>query len=245
MLLNLAFSLTVRRPPLGTNFPLFYATGIVPFFLFTGISGAVASAVATNRGLLHYPVVSPLDAVFGKFILNFLTMLVVGVLLSTGIIIVYALPVTLDPVSALIGFTLIGLLGLGVGTHQLRALRDVPDLAQRLERADQAALHRLGHLLHLRIRCRRPSRHIIWWNPLVHGVALVRAGFYGSYDPYYVSIPLRARGRRQPLRDRRLPPAPARELADRELAVETGPAALEVAGKRLESGLPIRRSRRA
>ena len=42
MLLNLAFSLTVRRPPLGTNFPLFYATGIVPFFLFTGISGAVA-----------------------------------------------------------------------------------------------------------------------------------------------------------------------------------------------------------
>ena len=86
MLLNLAFSLTVRRPPLGTNFPLFYATGIVPFFLFTGISGAVASAVATNRGLLHYPVVSPLDAVFGKFILNFLTMLMIGVLLSTGII---------------------------------------------------------------------------------------------------------------------------------------------------------------
>ena len=70
MLLNLAFSLTVRRPPLGTNFPLFYATGIVPFFLFTGVSGAVASAVATNRGLLHYPVVSPLDAVFGKFILE-------------------------------------------------------------------------------------------------------------------------------------------------------------------------------
>ena len=81
MLLNLAFSLTVRRPPLGTNFPLFYATGIVPFFLFTGVSGAVASAIATNRGLLHYPVVSPLDAVFGKFILNFLTMLMVGVLL--------------------------------------------------------------------------------------------------------------------------------------------------------------------
>ena len=117
MLLNIAFSLTVRQPPLGTNFALFYATGIIPFFLFTGVSGAVASAIATNQGLLHYPVVSPLDAVFGKFILNFLTMLVVGVLLTRpGSSSSTALPVTLDPVSALTGFPLIGLLGLGIGT---------------------------------------------------------------------------------------------------------------------------------
>ena len=71
VLLNIAFSLTVRRPPLGTNFPLFYATGIIPFFLFTGVSERGGhAAIATNRGLLHYPVVSPLDAVFGKFILT-------------------------------------------------------------------------------------------------------------------------------------------------------------------------------
>ena len=38
LLLNIAFSLTLRHPPLGTNFALFYATGIIPFFLFTGVA---------------------------------------------------------------------------------------------------------------------------------------------------------------------------------------------------------------
>ena len=37
LLLTLAFSLALRKPPLGTNFPLFYATGIVPFFLFSNV----------------------------------------------------------------------------------------------------------------------------------------------------------------------------------------------------------------
>ena len=66
VLLTVAFSLAVRRPPLGTNFPLFYATGIIPFFLFTGVASGVATAITTNRGLLHYPVVTPLDAVFAS-----------------------------------------------------------------------------------------------------------------------------------------------------------------------------------
>ena len=115
LLLNIVFSLTLRRPPLGTNFPLFYATGVVPFFFFTGVSSAVAGGrlqpraaalpggLAARRGLrqVHH---------------RFITMLIVGVLLTGGIMIFYRLPVTLDPLSALTGFTLVGLLGLGVGT---------------------------------------------------------------------------------------------------------------------------------
>ena len=27
----------------------------------------------------------------------------------------------------------------------------------------------------------------LWYNPLVHVIGLMRAGFYGTYDPYYVS----------------------------------------------------------
>jgi capsular polysaccharide transport system permease protein len=188
MLLNLAFSLTVRRPPLGTNFPLFYATGIVPFFLFTGISGSVANAVITNRGLLHYPVVSPLDAVFGKFILDFTTMLVVGILLSGGIIIVYALPVTLDPVSALTGFTLAGLLGLGVGTINCVLFGMFPTW-RNIWNVMTKPLFIVSGTFFIYESAPASFQAIMWWNPIVHVVALVRAGFYGSYNPYYVSIP--------------------------------------------------------
>ena len=105
VLLTFLFSFTFHKPPLGTNFALFYATGIIPFFFFTGMSAAVSMAINSNRGLLRYPVVSPLDAIFGKFILDFITMLIVGTLLTGGIILVNRLPVTLDPAAALAGFT--------------------------------------------------------------------------------------------------------------------------------------------
>ena len=32
-------------------------------------------------------------------------------------------------------------------------------------------------------------RHLMVLNPIVQAIALVRKGFYGSYDPYYVSYP--------------------------------------------------------
>jgi len=188
MLLNLAFSLTVRRPPLGTNFPLFYATGIIPFSLFTAVAGGAASAIATNRGLLQYPVVSPLDAVFGKFILDFTTMLVVGVLLTGGIILIYRLPVTLDPAAALLGFTLCALLGLGVGTVNcvlyglLPTWRNVWSVLTK-------PLFIISGTFFIYESAPPGFQHVMWWNPVVHAVALVRSGFYGSYDPYYVSVP--------------------------------------------------------
>ena len=161
--------------------------------------------------------VSPLDAVFGKFILSFLTMLVVGVLLTGGIIIVYALPVTLDPVSALTGFTLAALLGLGVGTINCVLFGLFPTW-RNVWNVLTKPLFMVSGTFFIYEFAPPAFQHIMWWNPLVHGVALVRAGFYGSYDPYYVSLRLRARDRAQPLRDRRLPAAPARELADRERA---------------------------
>ena len=30
---------------------------------------------------------------------------------------------------------------------------------------------------------------MLWWNPLVHVIGLMRAGFYGTYDPQFVSYP--------------------------------------------------------
>ena len=59
MLLTVAFSFAFRKPPLGTNFALFYATGIIPFFLFSNVTASVGQAIDSNRGLLTYPVVQP------------------------------------------------------------------------------------------------------------------------------------------------------------------------------------------
>src|SRR5690606_29731202 len=81
LLLAVAFSLALRSPPLGSSFILFYSTGIIPFHLFNGLSKGVSGAVSSNRGLLTYPVVTPLDAVLAKALLSFLTLFMVALLL--------------------------------------------------------------------------------------------------------------------------------------------------------------------
>ncbi|MBR9762451.1 MAG: sugar ABC transporter permease, partial [Rhodobacteraceae bacterium] len=41
-LMSLIFSLALRNPSLGVTFPLFYATGMLPFTLFTHLTGRIA-----------------------------------------------------------------------------------------------------------------------------------------------------------------------------------------------------------
>ena len=103
--------------------------------------------------------VQPLDAVFAKFITDFLTMFVVGVLLYTAIILGYGLPVSLDLAAVFNGFLLMGLIGLGRRHDELRDPGLLADLEAHLERADQAALLHLGGILHLQVAAAaRPRR---------------------------------------------------------------------------------------
>ena len=72
-----------------------------------------------NRGLLTYPVVTPLDAVLANFILGTLTMMVVGTILFTGIILVDDVHINFDPARVLLAAGMAALLGLGMGALNL------------------------------------------------------------------------------------------------------------------------------
>lgn len=95
---------------------LFYATGVIPMYVYNGVQRAVAGAVNSNRGLLSYPVVALIDAVIAKFLLNILTLSVVAVILLTSIILYDGLHVNIDPARFAAGFLMAALLGLGVGS---------------------------------------------------------------------------------------------------------------------------------
>ena len=89
LLLTAAFSLAFRKPPLGTDFALFYASGIIPFFLFNHVTGSVARRSTPTAACSPIRWSIPLDAVLAKFITDFLTMFLIGVLLYTFIILHY------------------------------------------------------------------------------------------------------------------------------------------------------------
>lgn len=186
VLLTIAFGFMLRKPPLGDNFALFYATGIIPFFAFSNISRSVAAAIASNQGLLRYPVVRPLDAVFAKFVTDFLTMFIVGLLLYTSLILWFALPVHVDPADAFNGFLLMALLGLGIGTLNCVLFGFWPTW-KNVWNVLTKPLFIISGMFYTFESLPLKVQALMWYNPLIHAVGLSRAGFYAGYDPHYVA----------------------------------------------------------
>lgn len=112
----IGFSLIVHRPPLGTSFMLFYATGLAPFGMFQNISNNTAKALRYSRPLLAYPSVTWLDAVLARFVLNTLTGMTVNYILLTAILMVSDTRSTLDIWPILTSMGMAALLGLAVGS---------------------------------------------------------------------------------------------------------------------------------
>lgn len=188
VLLSVAFSLALRSPPMGSNFMLFYATGIIPFYMFNTMSKGVAGAVRSNKGLLNYPVVTVLDAVFAKFALNFMTIFLIAAVLMTGIIVGAGVYVTLDLAAVATAFTLAALLGLGVGTLNCVLFGLYPTWSNVWSVLTRP-LFILSGILYTFESAPAGFQKLLWWNPLVHVIAVMRTGFYGSYHPIFVSLP--------------------------------------------------------
>ena len=88
-LLVLIFSAGFRTPPLGTNFGIYYASGLLPFFMFMTTSAKVQQAINYSKQLLNYPRVTFIDALLARLVLNVLTQLAVSVMIFTFLLTMY------------------------------------------------------------------------------------------------------------------------------------------------------------
>lgn len=185
-LLTAVFAAAFQSPPLGTNFAVFYATGMVPFLIFTGVQGAVAAALTFSKQLLAYPTVTFLDALLARFALNFATQLMVAYLVLGGSLMVFDTRMTLNLPVIIEGFALIGLLSLGLGTlncylfTRFRVWQQVWSIVMR-------PAFIVSGIFFLFESIPRPYSDWLWYNPLIHVIGLVRRGFYSTYDATYVS----------------------------------------------------------
>jgi capsular polysaccharide transport system permease protein len=62
-LLTLIFQVIARMPALGLSFPLFFASGYLPFAFYQRMSGFMAGTVKANKALFSYPIAPPFDAI--------------------------------------------------------------------------------------------------------------------------------------------------------------------------------------
>ena len=186
-LLTLVFSAALRSPSLGSNFPLFYATGMLPFTLYMQTSQKIAFSLKFSRPLLHYPGVRYIDTIIARFLLNLLTHITIFYLLISIIIFAYDIQTILNFPKIITALGLASLLGLGIGCLNCYLFMRFPVWGNLWEILN-TPMFILSCIFFIFEDVPNQFQNYLWFNPLSHITGLMRAGFYPTYDATYVSI---------------------------------------------------------
>ncbi len=183
--LSIAFSLALRSPSLGTNFPFFYATGYLPFFFFQQTSNRIARTLTTSKGLLTFPAVTFFDAIAAAFLFNLVSQLLVSFLIIGGISMYYALDPVISPGRILNTLGMLIVLTAGIGVLNCYLFTTFPAYA-RIWGIVTRPLVLISGIFFIYEDTPEGLGKYLLWNPLMHITAEMRAGFYGTYEAAYV-----------------------------------------------------------
>lgn len=186
LVMALAFSLLVHSPALGTSFILFYATGFLPYDMFSSLAQKIGLAIRYSRPLMAYPGVTWADAIIARFILTVLTMGMVSMIVLWGIILLAAPRTEIDIRPLLVGYGAAALLGLGVGMVNCLLNGYFPTW-ERVWAIASRPIFLASGVFFLYEGLPRVVRDLLWWNPLFHAIAWARTGVYPTYDAAFVS----------------------------------------------------------
>jgi capsular polysaccharide transport system permease protein len=178
VLLSVAFSFVVHSPPLGKSFALFYATGLIPFLLYNAVAGGAMAAPSANRGLLNYPAVTPLDTVVARAGIETLTYCLIAALFLPALVSRVGEHPVIQPEFIALSLALGAALGLGVGAANA-AIAQVWPAWRVVWSVINRPLFFLSGVLFPLHSLPDGLAPVIWWNPVTHVIAAMRAGFWG------------------------------------------------------------------
>lgn len=185
-LLAIIFSVGFRNPPIGTNFAIFYATGLVPFLYYTDLSAKLSQSIQFSRPLLTYPAVTFVDAILGRLVTNVVTQLLVAYIIFAGIVLTMETRTDPQMVEIALAFAMATALATGIGVLNCFLFTAFPSW-QKIWGILNRPMFIVSCVIFVFDTIPQPWRDWLWWNPVIHVVGQMRKAFYPSYSGDYVS----------------------------------------------------------
>lgn len=182
----LSEGLGLRKPALGVSFAMFYATGVLTFGLYGRIQVKIAQSIIYCRALLRYPSVRYFDAVASRLFLNVLTQSVIMFIVFGGIMATTETRTYLDLGPILLAIAMISAIGLGVGMVNI-TLMGYSAVYTSIFQIATTPLFLVSGVFFLYEDMPRGAQEFLWYNPILHAVAMMRRGFYPQYEADFVS----------------------------------------------------------
>ncbi|PYE82247.1 ABC transporter permease [Pseudoroseicyclus aestuarii] len=180
------FTFLLRKPPLGTSFALFYATGVLPLMMYQDLTNKIGTALRFSKPLLAYPTVSWMDALLARLILNVLTQGLVFIIVLAALVIGTGADVTLDFPKLMSGFAMLVVFSAGFGMVDCYLIGMVP-LWPQIWAVLNRPLFIISGIFFVIDYLPETLRFYLLLNPVAHAIMELRAGFYPSYDAVYAS----------------------------------------------------------
>ena len=185
-LLTFIFSLGFQTPPLGISFALFYASGLVPFLIYSDVSTKISQSINFSLPLLGYPRVTLADALIARALLTVMTQLLVSGLVFGGLITFIDTQSHLDIAKLAQALLMAFLLGFGVGSINCFLVTIFP-VWQRVWSILNRPMFLLSCIVFIFEMIPLPYRDWLWYNPVVHIIGMSRRALYFGYSGTYVT----------------------------------------------------------
>ena len=187
VLLTSVFSQISHVPPIGSSYPLFYATGYLPFLLFTSIQGRMMSSVRQSKYVLAHSSVSVFDVLASRLIMQSLVMGMVMMIVYVGLWVIYPLPERPDAPLFMLAF-LIGVLSAsGFGVMNCGIITIFPQW-EKVWAVASRPLFLISGVFYPFYAMPPALQNYLWWNPILHIVGMNREAVYQGYQGHYISL---------------------------------------------------------
>jgi len=180
IVLSTIFQATGRAPALGSSMHQFFASGILPFFMYRNISSLLGQAFKSNKALLNFPIVKEFDTLVARLLLEVATSLMVMTF-------VFAFIHWVLGASAPNNFTVMAtalfaltLFGFGVGTINA-VLTSIFDTWGNIYKLFTMPLFILSGIFYTLESLPVAVKTALAWNPIIHGVEMFRTGIYVGF----------------------------------------------------------------
>nr|WP_210339733.1 ABC transporter permease [Ensifer sp. ENS07] len=180
LIMTVIFQAVSRVPALGASFPLFFATGYLPYMFYTSMQSFVAGTIKANKPLLSYPIVSPFDAVVARYFVQFMTSFLIAFLVFEAVTLENHLSVSVDYGTIVCAASLGSLLGFGVGLANISMFARWP-LYEQIFNLMMRPLFMLSGVFFLPDSMPKPIMDYMLYNPIAHVIMWFRTGVYPEY----------------------------------------------------------------
>lgn len=171
----------------STEFPIFFATGVIPFQYFRHASSFVGMSLEANEPLFNYPTVREFDAALSRLLLDTITSLLIATMVFCFLMAVFGASLPAHIGYMLVSFAGLGLLALGIGLN-VAALQRRFTMSHYVYNMIMSPAFFVSGVFYSLESVPPDFRDIIIWNPIIHGIEGFRVGYYASFSDQHLSL---------------------------------------------------------